>query len=67
MILLTDEEVIELTDRKKRESQRKVLNELSIPFRIRPDGSLVILRAAMEVALGHEEKNKRSASPKMRL
>lgn len=67
VLLLTDEEVIELTGRQKREAQRKVLSELSIPFRIRPDGTLVVLRAAMEVALGHAPTNKKQTSPAMRL
>lgn len=52
-LLLTSQEVVELTGRTRRSAQREVLLHLCVPFKIRPDGSIVILRSALEVALGY--------------
>ena len=42
---LSDEEVQSLTDRKVRPAQARVLKAMGIEHRIRPDGSVAILRA----------------------
>lgn len=42
---LTDEEIQELTERKVRPAQVRVLRSMGIQHRVRPDGSVVILRA----------------------
>lgn len=41
---LTDEEVQSLTNRKVRPSQVKVLKAMGIEHKVRPDGSVAILR-----------------------
>lgn len=42
---LTEEEVQALTERKVRRAQVSVLNSMGIEHRVRPDGSVAILRA----------------------
>jgi hypothetical protein len=44
-LFLTDEEVRALTDRRARKSQVIALNSMGIEHRVRPDGSVAILRA----------------------
>lgn len=51
-MFLTEEEIRELTGKTRRSSQAKVLNTLGIVHKIRPDGSLVVLRSHVEQQLG---------------
>jgi len=51
-MLLTPEELRKLTNRQRRPSQAKELRAMGIEFRTRTDGSLVVLRATVEIALG---------------
>lgn len=67
MLTLTPDEVVQLTSRKRRPAQCDVLRQLGIPFKVRPDGTPVVLRAAMEVALGYATTEKGSASPQLRV
>ena len=67
MLTLSRDEIEQLTDRVRKTAQCEVLRELGIPFKTRPDGSPVVLRAAMEVTLGYAPKKTGSASPKLRL
>lgn len=45
MLLLTCQEVAEITGRCKWRAQQRVLQAMGIPHRVRPDGSIVVLRA----------------------
>lgn len=67
MITLTHEELIELTGKARKSAQIEALRFLSIPFKIRPDGTPVVLRAAMEAALGHATKNQGPTPPRVRI
>lgn len=51
-MFLTADELEALTGRKVRRCQRQVLSHLGIEHRVRPDGSLVVLRAHVEQSLG---------------
>ena len=57
-MILTPEEVRELTSRTRPAWQARVLDHLAIPYRRRPDGSLVVLRVHVEclpaTGRGHE-------------
>lgn len=66
-MFLTPDEIAALTNRVRRRAQCDVLRQLGIPFKIRPDGSPVVLRAAMEAALGYATKEKRQTSPALRV
>ena len=60
MIILTKDELRELTQRNHCRAQVVVLRHMGIEHRIRPDGSVVVLRAHVEHLLGGREP---SASP----
>jgi hypothetical protein len=51
-MLLTNAELVELTRMRRQAAQRRVLDAIGVPYRMRPDGSLVVLRAAVDLALG---------------
>jgi len=52
--LLTPAEVRELTGRVRRSTQAQTLRSMGIEHRIRPDGSIVVLRAHVERVLSGE-------------
>lgn len=64
---LAPEEIKDLTDKSRRPSQVKVLNSMGIQHRVRPDGSVAILRAHItKVFDGNPEaarKTAKSAQP----
>ena len=47
-MILTDDELRTLTGKKFRTAQAEVLRYMGIEFRMRPDGSLVVLRSHLE-------------------
>ena len=47
-MFLSPDELIELTGRKRRDAQVKVLRHMGIQHRIRPDGSLAVLKSHVE-------------------
>lgn len=51
-MFLDAEEIQQMTDRKTRVAQRRMLNALGIVYRIRADGGLLVLRAHVEHELG---------------
>jgi hypothetical protein len=51
-MFLDNEEIAEMTDRKTRVAQRRMLNALGIVYRIRADGGLLVLRSHVERELG---------------
>lgn len=53
-LFLTRQELTELTGRMTKHAQRAVLNYMGIEHRVRPDGTLVVLRAHVERVLGGE-------------
>ena len=44
-MLLTPDQLVELTGKRRSDSQRRELEHLGIPYRVRRDGSLVVLTA----------------------
>ena len=57
-ICLTDEEIAELTGKKHRDAQRRVLVALGIEHRVRPDGSIVVSRDHFKEVLGGKKSSK---------
>lgn len=51
-MFLTDDELHELTGRQRRDAQVKVLRFMGIDHKVRPDGSVVVLKAHVDKALG---------------
>jgi aminopeptidase-like protein len=51
-VFLTATEIRDLTGRRLCDAQRRALEHMGIPFRVRPDGSLAVLRAHVEAIPG---------------
>lgn len=51
-MFLTPAEIAELTKKQRCKAQRMVLNALGINHKVRPDGSLLVLRTHVEKELG---------------
>lgn len=51
-ILLTEDEIIDVTHRRRRDCQIKALVNMGIEHRIRPDGSIAVLRAHFNNVMG---------------
>lgn len=47
-MFLSDDDLRELTDKVKASAQARELEHMKIPFRVRRDGSLAVLRAHVE-------------------
>jgi len=46
-VILSSEELFELTKKQRFKAQARVLSQLGIPYRERPDGSLVVYRTSL--------------------
>lgn len=55
-MFLAEEEIRALTNRQTKPAQRKMLQALGIAFGMRADATLVVLRSAVEDALGGASK-----------
>jgi hypothetical protein len=51
-MILTPEELAELTRRTRKDAQVRVLRFMGIEHRVRPDGSVAVLRSHVEAVLG---------------
>ena len=58
-IFLSKEELTELTDKKISTSQRKALNFMGVEHKIRPDGSVAVLRSHVVKVFGGEESRRK--------
>lgn len=58
MVFLARDELAALTRRRNGPAQVRVLRHLGIEHKIRPDGSVVVLRAHVEAALGGQSAGK---------
>lgn len=47
-LILTRTEVLELTGKRRCDAQQRTLKSMGIFFRVRPDGSVVVLRSDIE-------------------
>lgn len=52
-MVLAPDELVALTAKERRSAQRRVLEALGIPHKVRPDGSLVVLRVAVDRYYAH--------------
>lgn len=62
-LALTPEELVEVTGRVRHKAQAQALSEMGIPYRVRPDGTLLVLR----VHVLYETTEDRPPSPQLRL
>lgn len=61
-MILTLAELIELTGKQRAAAQARVLDALAVPYRRRPDGKIIVFRAAINAP-----PQDRPRSPKLRL
>lgn len=52
MMFLTHDELVDLTNKQRRDAQIRALRYMGIEHRIRPDGSVAVLRVHVEQLLG---------------
>lgn len=65
-IVLTQDEIEALTGRHRKDAQVKALRYMGIEHRVRPDGSIAVLKAHIDLLLGGTVANhsrQRSQSP----
>jgi hypothetical protein len=55
-MFLTEEELTELTHYSRNSARRTTLNQMGVQHKIRPDGSIVVLRAHVERLFGEKPK-----------
>jgi hypothetical protein len=51
-VFLSDDEIAALTQKKRHSTQQKILNALGVSHKVRPNGTLVVLRSHVEKLLG---------------
>jgi len=62
-LLLSPAEIIELTGKQRKKAQTRVLRALGVRYSPRPDGSLIVGRAALARLLGHTDKQPPASKP----
>lgn len=62
MLTLTPDELVEVTGRRRATAQARALAALGIPYRTRPDGTVLVFRADL-----HAPPTTRPTSPALRL
>jgi len=58
-IQLTKQELYDVTHKKRYRSQADALNKMGIDFKIRPDGSILVSRAAYEASMRSQPTSKK--------
>jgi hypothetical protein len=66
MMFLDPQELIELTGRHRRETQKQALRFLGIEHRVRADGKILVLRAHVERQFGESEAAQKPEENKIR-
>lgn len=57
-MILTTDEIAALTGRRRKDAQLRVLRFMGIEHRVRPDGTVAVLRAHVERELGGQGQGK---------
>ena len=55
-MFLSDEELYELTRKRRRTAQQRALNAIGIDHKVRPDGSIAVLTRCVEIVFGMPAK-----------
>lgn len=61
-MFLSEDEIRQMTNRIKRSAQAKMLRSLGIVFKIRADGTLLVLRSHVEKEMGDAPTGKKKAA-----
>lgn len=57
-MFLTEEEIEQLTGKKRPRSQQKALNQMGVPFKVRADGHTLVLSTVVQQLMGAPSKKK---------
>jgi hypothetical protein len=63
VIVLSEQELVELTKKERPSAQARVLDFMGIRYRPRPDGSIVVMRIHAETVEGHTPGARLPAEP----
>lgn len=63
LLHLTPDELVDITGRQRRSAQVRVLNEMRIPFRMNPDGKVLVVREQYLTAAGGKPTDQRQTEP----
>lgn len=66
MLLLSPDELAELTGKSTSRAQARVLDAIGVPYRARPDRSLIVLRTVVESILGQHQAAQHERRPQLR-
>lgn len=68
-MFLEEDEIIQLSGRRRRNAQASALSFMGIEYKMRPDGSLAVLRSHVEKLFGEriQPRNARKAQPRFDL
>lgn len=66
MILLSRDELAELTGKATPAAQARVLDAIRVPYLKRPDGSIIVSRVVVETVLGQQAAQQRTGRPQIR-
>ena len=64
-MFLTSEEVFDLTHKRNRRAQICALRGMGIEYRVRPDGTVAVLRSHLEKLLGAGDSNNGRIKPEI--
>lgn len=64
-MLLTRDELHELTGKARSDAQRRVLESMGIPYKARPDGSPAVLRQVVQILMGAPAATIRPREPEV--
>ncbi len=63
-MILSHEELQQVTGRKRHKAQAMELSRMGLPFVVRSDGRPIVSRLAFERIVGHDSRRKAAAEPK---
>jgi len=63
-MFLTSEEIKELTGLQRYTAQARALAKMGIEYKVRPNGSIVVLRSHVEKQFGEQQSNEKIIEPK---
>lgn len=62
-IFLDEDEIQAVTHKKRPSAQHRVLNEMGVTHKVRPDGSIIVLRSHIEQQLGGSVAGSKKKDP----
>lgn len=64
-MFLDDDDLIALTGKTRRDAQARALDFMGVGYKLRPDGSVVVMRASVEHCFGFGLVSKKTRKPEL--